>query len=380
MFEQKTIDNKSEIDENSKNKKRPANSPLSDSVDSIAESSASVTRARRAVTGSFNIGLVDGLSNDQPLNQSIRRRKKYKAVDKTTESFDETRSPSLFTAMPVNQQSPFSMSQPTFMQGGSPSHFGFPLQPPTPPWAMQILEDIQELKLKLKSIENIEKTVNTINSKVSNLETKYKSLETRVTDTEKACQYQSNFQETAKQEIKSTHDELKTLKKKCDSLDSKSKVLEKEKDELESKLDDIESKSLRTNLLFYGIAEQDTENCINSVKDVCKSILDMPDASQHLIERANRIGRKSGGKPRPILATYHYYAEREAVRLKSYDKADDLKKAGFGVGIHLTKSIRDARKPLYEPMRQAKQEGKRVKFVGKKLYINDTLYRNGSDN
>lgn len=43
------------------------------------------------------------------------------------------------------------------MQSGSPTQFGFPFQPPTSPWAAQILEEIQDLKSKFKAIESIEK-------------------------------------------------------------------------------------------------------------------------------------------------------------------------------------------------------------------------------
>ena len=42
--------------------------------------------------------------------------------------------------------------------------------------------------------------------------------------------------------------------------------------------------------------------------------------------------------------------------------------------MQLPKEIRDARKPLYSVMKKAKDGGQRVKFVGKKLYINGKEY------
>ena len=50
-----------------------------------------------------------------------------------------------------------------------------------------------------------------------------------------------------------------------------------------------------------------------------------------------------------------------------FDCSEALKVANQGVGAQLPKSIRDARKPLYPAMKKAKDDGKNVKFVGKKL-------------
>lgn len=384
MSEEQSCENLTDKAENNRNKKRPANSPLSDNVDNCVEYSVETSRASRSTSihGVFNIGTCR--DSKLSLNLPVKRKKRKPSLSETLSS--ETHVPKLNSCYPIvpenmslNPQTPFSLSQPTFMQSGSPTQFGFPMPPITPPWATEILEEVKNLKAKFKTVENIEKTVNAINSKVSNLEAKYKSLESRVSDTEKACSYQSSAYESAKADMNSAQDELKKLKKKCDTLEANTNYLKQEKDFIESKLDDMEAKSMRGNLLFYGLPEQNTESCIHTIKDLCKNVLEIPNSQDHVIERAQRVGRQTAGKPRPILATYHYLSEREAVRLKSFDKAEDLKKAGYGIGIQLPRSVRDARKPLYEPMRTAKQEGKRVKFVGKKLYINDVLYKPNND-
>ena len=72
---------------------------------------------------------------------------------------------------------------------------------------------------------------------------------------------------------------------------------------------------------------------------------------------------------RPIVVKFHYYHERELVRKWSFDYADVMKQANMGVGAQRPKDIRDARKPLYPAMKKAKDEGKELKFVGKKLFI-----------
>ncbi|XP_045160700.1 uncharacterized protein LOC123525618 [Mercenaria mercenaria] len=178
-----------------------------------------------------------------------------------------------------------------------------------------------------------------------------------------------------RQEMNSKHYE-----KKCDSLEPSSKHLEHEKEKLESKLDDMESRSMKVNLLFYGIPEQEFEECTARVKSVCKDTLQMPEAETYLIEHSQRVGRK-GAKPRPILVTYHYFSEREKVRLKSYEKSDELKTAVYGTGIQLPKAIREARKSLYVTMDTARKAGKNVRLAGKNLYIDGKLHKpEGTEN
>lgn len=391
------LTSKSQVNSNPKHPKRPANSPLNDNIECISESSADSTRENHAsgqpgIHKAFSIGLDSGQSRAQSGVLKVKR-KRIKAMSKQINKQQEEDTAFLFpfactpntTSVFSNyQQSPFTMSQPAFIQSGSPSHYGYPLPPPTPPWAAKIISDMSEFRSELKSkfetIDNINKTVTSINSKVSTLEAKYKSLEKRVVDTEKSCDFQARLYEESSSQAKAAQDQIKILKKQCDNLVSKTNTLRDEKETMETKLDSLECQSLKNDLIFYGLPETEMENCVSTIKELCTKVLDIQSANNHLVEKAFRIGRRSQGKPRPILATYHYNAEREEVRLKSYDKADDLKKAGYGVGINLPKAVRDARRTLYEPRQAAKQEGKRVKFVGKRLYINDTLYRPNADN
>ena len=94
----------------------------------------------------------------------------------------------------------------------------------------------------------------------------------------------------------------------------------------------------------------------------------MHTAHELKFDRLQRVGPKSATKTRPIVAKFHYYEQREQVRKLSFDASDALKAANLGVGAQIPKEIRDARKPLYPAMKQAKDAGKNVKFVGKKSY------------
>jgi hypothetical protein len=61
------------------------------------------------------------------------------------------------------------------------------------------------------------------------------------------------------------------------------------------------------------------------------------------------------------------------VRNASFELADDHK-VEKGVGIHLPRAIREARKPLYPVMESDKKDRKQVRFVGKNIYINNVLH------
>lgn len=349
-----------------RNKKRQATSPLSDTGLSVVNTSE-----------------YDSNKREQRKGLSKKGRQEY--------SGSNTQSVSGFTYgythqnMAFQQQTPFGqmsqMSQPSYAQSSPPAPsqfnsnaFGFQPSPPPPPWANELLEEMKQIKVKLQSMDKIEKTVNSINMKVSDLETKLKSLDTRVTETEKSCQFSASESETNKKDLKVAKDDIKKLRKSVDKFEESSKSLSDESAKLDTKLIDLEARSMRDNLMFYGIPEGGpNENCEELVKGVCADVLRMENPRNMLFDRAHRVGQRSA-RTRPIVVKFHYYSEREKVRQVSFDRADQLKAANLGIGAQLPKEIRDARKPLYPVMKKAKQDGKNVKFVGKKLFIGGEEY------
>lgn len=178
-----------------------------------------------------------------------------------------------------------------------------------------------------------------------------------------------------KKELNSTKDDLKTLKKSLDVMETKTNNLLEQSQKVDEKIEDLNFRSMRENLLFYGIPESSgAENCEALCKNVCKTILKMDESDRLTIDRAHRVGGRSN-KPRPIVMKFHYFSEREAVRNRSIEYSAALKAENRGIGIQLPKSVRDARKSLYGPMKAAKDAGKHVRFVGKKLLINGEEFR-----
>ncbi|XP_060580229.1 uncharacterized protein LOC132737016 [Ruditapes philippinarum] len=239
------------------------------------------------------------------------------------------------------------------------------------------MDEVKQIKLQLESIKNIEKQVTSINQKLSEVEKKMKSMDSRLEENEKSCDFMSSELDKSKLDVKKTKEDLKKMHKSVQGLEKNSDKLFDKTEKLDEQLVDLESRSMRNNLLFYGIPEEGTdENCKQLAKDFCKNILKISSANEFVFDNAHRIGEKKGSKPRPVVVRFHYLEEREAVRKSSFERdiADAMKSAKRGVGAQLPRSVREARKPLYPVMKRARDEHKNVKFIGKKLFIEGEEY------
>ena len=249
--------------------------------------------------------------------------------------------------MNFSQQMPFNMPQPQQQMSGMPSQPStsfinlspaqmpqsqqmFTMPPPQatspPSWATDLIDDVNYIKQSLAKLEKIGQTVNTIHMNVSNLEEKVKSLDTRVDQVEASCAFISNDSDDRRKETEKAKGEIKPLKERCKDLeDSSSKYLDK--------ITDLESRSMRDNLMFYGIPESDgEEDCELLVKKLCDEHLKM--ASDALMfDRVHRVGVKKRNAHRLRVTKFHYFTEREAVRKASYEWAETLKQNNVCVGM-----------------------------------------------
>ena len=133
---------------------------------------------------------------------------------------------------------------------------------------------------------------------------------------------------------------------------------------------------MRDNLPFYGIAEKGQyEDCEDLVKGICYEQLDMREADELKFDRVHRVGAFSKNKVRPIVAKFHYHKEREIVRQRAYECSETLKRENIGVGQQWPSEVRETRKALFPIMQREKSQGKQVKLVKDKLYINDVEYK-----
>ena len=206
------------------------------------------------------------------------------------------------------------------------------------------MEDIKIIKDAIPSIEKIDRTVTSMNIKMNEIESKLGNLETRVQSCETSCEFISKEYDNQKTNIKTTETVVKQLERKCDDLktqiNNQSKQYDQQYEKNFTKMIDLESRSMRENLIFYGIPETNSpeikESCENLVKDLIQNVCDI-DPSNLMFDRAHRLGSNTAAKPRPIVVKFHKYVEREQIRTKSFEviikrKLDQINK---GIGPQL---------------------------------------------
>ena len=245
-----------------------------------------------------------------------------------------------------------------------------------PSWASELIHDVKQIKLSMTKLDQIERTVNMINMKVSDLEVKVNSMEPRVTEVERSCTFISHENDDRKKELERARTEINKLRTDCASLNSDANALKNKNAALEAKVTDLESRSMRDNLLFYGIAERgQLENCEELIKNICIDILEIPEAVDFKFDRVHRVGSYSKNKVRPIVGKFHNFKRREIVRQKAFEKNAVLKHENLGIGQQWPAEVRESRKALFPIMQREKALGKDVKLVKDKLFIDNVEYK-----
>lgn len=178
-----------------------------------------------------------------------------------------------------------------------------------------------------------------------------------------------------KQSIEFCHQSVDEVKKENEGLRNCVRTLihemtalkESRKSESERVLE-MEWRSMRDNLLFHGIQEEEEEDTEVVVEKFIKEEMQVnTDGIQ--FARVHRLGPKKAGKSRPIVAKFERFKEREAVRFS----AKNLAGKKYGVSEQLPKEWTEKRKSLMPKLREAKALGQKAKFVKDKLIVSGQI-------
>ena len=194
---------------------------------------------------------------------------------------------------------------------------------------------------------------------------------------EASCNFLSSESDKHRKELEHNKTEMKKMKLSCTNIEQSQNNFQADKERLCSRITDLEFRSMRENLIFYGIPETTgPENCDDLVKQLIQTKLQI-DTSDIIFDRVHRMGSNSAPKPRPIVGKFHYFSDRENVRNQSYDDTIKkvLKDAGLGIGIQRPEQMREARKALYPIMKSEENKNNSVKLVSNKLFVNNKLYK-----
>ena len=120
---------------------------------------------------------------------------------------------------------------------------------------------------------------------------------------------------------------------------------------------------------FYNIPEDVGENCVDKLQTILSDDLGI----KPVIENAHSIGGPRTGAatdPRPVIGKFLYRPERFQVIRKNRNL-----KNGVRVSDDLFWEDRQKKKKLREVMKQAYDEGKKVRFHHGNLYVDGILYK-----
>ena len=247
--------------------------------------------------------------------------------------------------------------------------------------AAELGKKLDEVLERLTKLDIIENRLNNLYTTMANIEGSISSLDKDVAE--------------LKAKSKTTSDSVNKLEQSVDFnagdiADLKSDLLglKFENENLKKQLLYSESYSRRENLKFIGVVENTcdstNQNAANSsdslqsenTKDVLFKFLEdelnITDSRKRIeFQRVHRLGKpRSSGDPRPIIARFLRYQDREEVMQKARAK---LKGKGYAVFEDFPKELYELRKRQQNKLKRARQDGLKAFFSKKfpdRLYIN----------
>lgn len=226
--------------------------------------------------------------------------------------------------------------------------------------------DASLFKSMLESQERAFKTaldvvVKQMTDRMNQLESKASELTTSLEFSQREIDDLKSSKKECEKELKAANSKIENLLAQLDSNSGKIK-------QLQDKVNYQEDYSRRNNIRINGMEEQGSgetwEQTAAAVSSLLEQKMELPGIE---LERAHRVGIRRDGKPRPIIARFSRYCEREAVMRN----AKKLKGTNIYVNEDLcpeSQSIKMSQMPL---LKQARAQGKVAFFRHTKLIIRE---------
>ena len=228
-----------------------------------------------------------------------------------------------------------------------------------------------KLDLVLQKLDNMEK-------KLDNLEDFVKVVDGKVNKLQDEAEQFASFSTDATTKLKVLDEGMLFANTEIENLKKKVKLLEQAiqentvntENKFKGKIEALRNEKLymevyqrSENLRFYGIAESfdlSEENVKEVLIGFIQKELNIGEVDSFEYQQVHHIGKRdpSQEKPRPIIARFLRYPDRERVILS----ARKLKGTGFGISPDLPKEIVGRRKELMPKFKKAKESGKLAFF------------------
>ena len=143
----------------------------------------------------------------------------------------------------------------------------------------------------------------------------------------------------------------------------------------EEMITDLKCRSMRDNLIFRGLVEENDETWDVTKKKAIyfmKNILKMPDFDEKLIDRAHRIGNKDANGPRPMVVKFLSSSLKDSV----FKYVKNLKdRPTLSIQEQFPPEVQERRKRLWPMYKDAKKiPTNNVKWSTDKLIINGRVH------
>ena len=251
---------------------------------------------------------------------------------------------------------------------------------------------LSSIETSVSKLSSIESEMSLMRSDLSKLQLDNATISRRMTEVERSCQMISNMYDDASKSNTELHNNMSHLQTDQNSLSSKVEEnvsrFEVRCNTLKDELLELKARSMQSNLVFYGLTEApkgEPDNTESKLKDFLKHELsfDNPETVNNIVfDRVHRLGRPrrdQSSYPRPIVAKFERYRDRELIRNAGRELND--KNNGYNIREQFPPEIEARRKLLYPVMRSYQRDPKnRVALVRDKLYINGTLYESNITN
>ncbi|CAB4024871.1 Hypothetical predicted protein [Paramuricea clavata] len=168
---------------------------------------------------------------------------------------------------------------------------------------------------EIKRIDQIYDMVKSMMAKLDTLD----EIKERILCVERDMGHMKDSIEFAHAELRELKEEADKSKRTNDLNAQKLCELEDSNRRLQESVIDLKARSMRNNLLFFNVNEDERENTTEKIYEILERNLEIPNARDTIkIDRSHRIGRKREGqrKPRAIVVKFNFHQDRERIRLR----------------------------------------------------------------
>ena len=246
-----------------------------------------------------------------------------------------------------------------------------------------LLKDSNSSEQVAPSSADIMKFLNKIDAKLSEVTEKLKVLDTaekKVNEFDADLkQLRATFEKDRKDhadKMMVVNDRLENLEFSGGELFDKLERLENDNKKLQEKMTYLQSKSMRNNLIFTNLPEDENERSENTERKLRQVLVDKlkmaQDAVDNLkLERVHRMGIPRSRYSRNIVCKFSLFKDREEVRKRS----SYLKGTNFFVQEQFPSEIVEKRKLLLPKLKEAKRDGKKAWLSYDTLYVDGKPFK-----